>query len=95
MFAGNCKSVYLCFTSAGTAEALDDAIKLVGKNVKIKSGGHCYENFVFNDGTGAILDVTQMGGYGLDAERWYYLESGGTNWLAFQALFRDYGKTYC
>jgi hypothetical protein len=91
-FAGNCKSVYLCFTPAGTAEALDDAIKLFGKNVKIKSGGHCYENFVFNDGTGAILDVTPMGGYGFDDQRGYYLESGGTNWSAFQALFRDYGK---
>ena len=91
-FAGNCKSVYLCFTPAGTAAALDDAIKLYGKNVKIKSGGHCYENFVFNGGTGAILDVTPMGAYGFDAQRGYYLESGGTNWSAFQAFFRDYGK---
>ncbi len=91
-FAPNCEAVYLCFTSAGTAAALDDAISLFGQNVKIKSGGHCYENFVFNDGTGAILDVTPMGGYGYDDERGYYLESGGTNWSAFQALFRDYGK---
>jgi len=91
-FAGNCKAVYLCFTPGGTAAALDDAINLYGKNVKIKSGGHCYENFVFSDETGAIIDVTPMGGYGYDADRGYYLESGGTNWSAFQALFRDYGK---
>ena len=91
-FAGNCKAVYLCFTPAGTAAALDDAIKLYGKNVKIKSGGHCYENFVFNGDTGAILDVTPMDSYGFDEDKGYYLESGGTNWSAFQALFRDYGK---
>jgi len=91
-FAPNCKAVYLCFTATGTAAALDDAIALFGKNVKIKSGGHCYENFVFNDGTGAILDVTPMDAYGYDEQRGYFLESGGTNWSAFQALFRNYGK---
>lgn len=91
-FAGNCRAVYLCFDSAGTADALSDAISLYGQNVKIKSGGHCYEDFVFNEGTGAIIDVTPMAGYGYDNERGYYLETGGTNWSAFQALFRDYGK---
>lgn len=91
-FAGSCKAIYLCFTPQGTVAALDEAINFFGANVKIKSGGHCYENFVFNDGTGAILDVTPMGGYGYDEQRGYYLESGGTNWTAFLALFRDYGK---
>jgi len=91
-FAPDCKAIYLCFTPEGTAAALDDAIHLFGKNVKIKSGGHCYENFVFNNHTGAIIDVTPMGDYGYDMQRGYYLESGGTNWSAFQALFRDYGK---
>ncbi|MDB5140084.1 MAG: hexose oxidase [Mucilaginibacter sp.] len=91
-FAGNCKAVYLCFTPAGTTLALDDAINLFGSNVKIKSGGHCYEDFVFNNSTGALIDVTPMAGYGYDEQRGYYLESGGTNWSAFQALFRDYGK---
>jgi len=91
-FAPNCKAVYLCFTAEGTASALDDAIYYFDKNVKIKSGGHCYESFVFNNNTGAIIDVTPMGGYGYDEQKGYYLESGGTNWSAFQALFRDYGK---
>jgi hypothetical protein len=89
--AGNCQAVYLCFDTAGTAAALEDAIQLYGGNVKIKSGGHCYEDFVFNGDTGAIIDVTPMSGYGYDPVRGYYLESGGTNWSAFQGLFRDYG----
>lgn len=91
-FAANCQAVYLCFDTGGAAGALTDATNLYGRNVKIKSGGHCYEDFVFNGGTGAILDVTPMGGYGYDPDKGYYLESGGTNWTAFQALFRDYGK---
>lgn len=90
--AGNCQAIYLCYTPQGAAQALDDAISFYGQNVKIKSGGHCYENFVFNAGTLAIIDVTPMDGYGYDNEKGYYLESGGTNWTAFQALFRDYSK---
>lgn len=91
-FAGNCKAIYLCFTAAGTATALDDAIASYGSRVKIKSGGHCYEDFVFNGETSAIIDVTPMNDYGYDTQKGYYLGSGGTNWTAFQAFFRDYGK---
>lgn len=91
-FAPGCNAVYLCYTAAGTALALDDAIGNYGHQVRIKSGGHCYEDFVFNDTTRAIIDTTPMDGSGYDAQKGYYLEAGGTNWSAFQALFRDYGK---
>ncbi len=91
-FAGNCEAVYICFDTPGATAALNDAITLYGKNVKFKSGGHCYENFVCNPGTKAIIDVSAMAGYGYDPNKGYYLESGGTNWSAFNALFRDYGK---
>jgi len=90
--APDCEVVYLCFTADGTARALDDAIARFGRDVKIKSGGHCYEDFVFNDGTRAVLDVTPMHAVGVDEERGFYLDAGGTNWSAFKILFRDYGK---
>lgn len=90
--AGTCEVVYVCQTANGAALALDEAIRLYGKNVKIKSGGHCYENFVFNERTKAIIDVSAMNSCGLDAQRGYFLEAGGTNWSAFNSLFRDYGK---
>ncbi len=90
--AKNCEVVYVCYDTEGVAAALDDAIRYYGKNVKIKSGGHCYEDFVFSADTKAIIDVSAMNGYGYDAEKGYYLESGGTNWSAFNSLFRDYGK---
>lgn len=90
--ATQCKAIYLCYTACGTAEALDEAIDLYGKQVKIKSGGHCYENFVFNAETAAILDISPLNDSGLDPLKGYYLGSGGSNWSAFQTLFRDYGK---
>jgi hexose oxidase len=91
-YAGSCQAVYVCYDAAGTVAALEEAIGLYSRNVKIKSGGHCYENFVFNADTGAIIDVSAMNGYGHDADKGYYLEAGGTNWSAFNGLFRDYGK---
>ena len=56
-YANNCNVVYLCHTTEGVENALEEAIRLFGKNVKIKCGGHCYENFVFNEDTKAIIDV--------------------------------------
>lgn len=91
-FANNCKVVYLCHTTEGVQNALEEAINLYGKDVKIKCGGHCYENFVFSEDTKAIIDVTGLDDVGHDKDRGYYLGAGGSNWAAFKSLFRDYGK---
>lgn len=91
-YANNCLAVYLCYSAEGVQNALEEAINLYGGAVKVKSGGHCYEDFVFSDATKAIIDVTGLEEVGYDDTRGYYLGSGGTNWGAFKALFRDYGK---
>lgn len=91
-FADNCNVVYLCNSSVGVEHALEEAIRLYDKDVKIKCGGHCYENFVFGEDTKAIIDVNGLNDVGLDEEKGYYLGSGGTNWEAFKSLLRDYDK---
>lgn len=91
-FAGSCQAVYLCYDTEGVVAALNDATALYGKHVKIKSGAHCYENFVYSADTKAIIDITPLAEYGYEEEKGYYLGSGNTNWGAFQALYRDYGK---
>jgi hexose oxidase len=91
-FAGNLEAVFLCYDTEGVVAALDEAVSLYKKQVKIKCGGHCYENFVFDDSTKAILDITPLADYGYDTEKGYYLGSGNSNWGAFQVLYRDYGK---
>lgn len=90
--ASNCKQIYSVLSTSGTEKALTEAIKLYGNGVRFLSGGHCYENFVFNDKTKAIIDVTPMNGYGYEEGKGYYLETGNSNWTAFSALFRNYGK---
>jgi hexose oxidase len=91
-FAGNCNAVYLCYDAIGVVDVVNDATALYGKNIKIKSGGHCYENFVYSDTAKAIIDITPLVDFGFNKEKGYYLGSGNTNWSAFQVLYRDYGK---
>ncbi|MGA4541760.1 FAD-binding protein [Uniformispora flossi] len=76
---------------AAVREALERGLRPT-----VRSGGHCYEDFVENTG-GAILDVSSMKGvyrtkdkYGRSA---YCVESGATNWDVYTALFRKFGVT--
>lgn len=91
-FADECTIVYLCNSNTDVEEALEEAVSLFGTNVKIKGGGHCYENFVFSPETKAIIDINGLNMVEYDPTKGYCLGSGGTNWEAFKALFRDYDK---
>ena len=90
--APNLELIYLCYDADDVTEAVDMAINNYGGDVKIKSGGHCYEDFVFNEHTRAIIDVSPMNEVGCDPRHGFYVGAGGTNWDAFGELFRDYGK---
>jgi len=90
--ASNCEKIYLCNTAEGVRQAVDAAISLYGAgSLKIISGGHCYENFVFNDSTKAVINVTPLLDWGYDDTKGYYLSSGDTNWGAFKKVFRHLG----
>lgn len=89
--ADNVRAVYLLHNAEEAAKALDDALKNYEDGVKIRSGGHCYEDFVLNNGTKAILDVGSMLDWGHDKEKGYYLSAGDTNWEAFKKIFRKWG----
>jgi len=43
--------------------------------------------FVFDEKTKAVLQMSQLLDWGVDPERGYYLSSGDTNWGAFKKLF--------
>eukprot|EP00978_Attheya_sp_CCMP212_P026982 scaffold89849_cov68-Attheya_sp.AAC.3 len=90
--ANKCKAVYLPNTPEECACALDDILENYKDGAKIRSGGHCYENFVMNDATTGIIDVGGLQDWGYDDEKGYYLSTGETNWSAFQKLFNNYGR---
>ncbi|MGW4891534.1 FAD-binding oxidoreductase [Kitasatospora sp. NPDC004240] len=66
------------------------------KRPTVRGGGHCYENFVDNDG-GVILDLSTMNGVYEGRDKFggatYCVEGGATNWDAYTTLFRTYGVT--
>lgn len=89
----NIDFVYVVYTPQGACTALDRAMeKCSPGTVRIVSGGHCYEDFVFDECVKAIINVTGLVESGYDDDRGYFVSSGDTNWGSFKTLFRDHGR---
>ncbi|MEU0937533.1 FAD-binding protein [Embleya sp. NPDC005971] len=60
--------------------------------ITVRSGGHCYENFVSSPDVGVIIDVGQMNRVYFDPdEDAYCIEAGATNWHSTTQLYRATG----
>jgi hypothetical protein len=76
------------------AECLSQAIASYGDAVKVVSGRHCYENFVYNPGTAAVLDLSGLHQVGYDRERQlFFVDAGCENWTIDRSLLNGFGKT--
>jgi FAD/FMN-containing dehydrogenase len=62
---GSAAAIALCQTSDDVAQALEAAVK-AGKRPTVRAGGHCYEDFVYNNPGGTIIDVRNMSGVSQD-----------------------------
>lgn len=95
--ASNCQYVYLCLTAQGVTEALTDILTSGYSQFRIKGGGHCYEDFVFNSNIEAIIDVSLMEALGTttdtEGRSLHYVESGQTNWGTYTHLYKNFGLT--
>lgn len=93
-FAPDLQSVYVPTRSTDVASCLEDAITRHGRDVKIVSGRHCYEDFAYNSSTRAIIDMSGIAQCGFDHERnAYFVDAGGDNWSAYRTLLNGYGRT--
>ncbi|MGW3012351.1 FAD-dependent oxidoreductase [Streptomyces sp. NPDC001219] len=62
------------------------------RRLTVRSGGHCYENFVCGDDVGVIIDMGQLDGAYLDQEHGAYcVESGANNWHVATHLYAPFG----
>ncbi|MFB7665503.1 FAD-dependent oxidoreductase [Kitasatospora sp. NPDC056138] len=62
------------------------------RRIAVRSGGHCYENFVSAEDVGVIIDVSQLSGVHYDREmEAYCIEAGATNWHSTTHLYRPTG----
>lgn len=85
--------VHLCSSPQdvvdGVTAALEQRLRLT-----LRGGGHCYENFVYSNNGGVVLDLTPMNGVYLDPDTgWYVIEAGATLFDAYTQLYRQHGVT--
>src|SRR5437764_10805719 len=68
-FAPNLQAVFAPTHPEHVADCLTAAINAYGRDVKIASGRHCYENFVYNSTTRAVIDMSALNQVGFDPAR--------------------------
>lgn len=94
-YAPNVQYVYTPSTAQELADALADAEARYGTPgaVRLASGRHCYESFVYDITTRVIVDVSLLRGIGHDPVDGFWIESGNSNWNAYVALLNGFGVT--
>ncbi|WP_326550353.1 FAD-binding oxidoreductase [Micromonospora sp. NBC_01813] len=79
-------------TTEQVLRAVDGAVR-AGKRVTVRSGGHCYENFV-GDGAEVIIDLSAMRQVTFDRHRnAFMIEPGASLWTVFERLYLGWGVT--
>ncbi|GHE01073.1 FAD-binding oxidoreductase [Streptomyces alanosinicus] len=64
------------------------------RRVSVRSGGHCYEDFVYNAGIDVIVDMSEMNRVYFDAEmKAFAVEPGATLGEVYDRLYRGWGVT--
>ncbi|MBS1822747.1 MAG: FAD-binding oxidoreductase [Acidobacteria bacterium] len=87
-------SIVVCQNADDLAEALQKTVK-AGLRPTIRSGGHCYEDFVANNPGGAILDVSLLNGFDASGSgHTYKIGTGMRLGDAYSELYKQYGVTF-
>lgn len=92
-WAGRPRYVEVCRNTAqvlgAVQKALDEDLRLT-----VRSGGHCYEDFVACNDGGVIVDLSSMTGVHRDEVTGLYcVEAGATLWDVYTRLYRNHGVT--
>jgi hexose oxidase len=90
-----CRVVYLPITETGAEIALDRVLGAgLGNSFSVNSGGHCYEDFVYNPSIFAVIDLSLLNAIGFDSGTGaYFAQPGAHNWDLYRVLFRRFNKT--
>lgn len=78
-------------STAQVVAAVNEAVR-AGKRVAVRSGGHCYTDFVFNPDVRVVIDMSEMSKTYFDPERAaFVIEPGATLLKVYENLYRGYG----
>ncbi|MFY1694317.1 FAD-binding oxidoreductase [Solwaraspora sp. WMMA2101] len=79
-------------TTEQVVRAVQDAVR-AGKRVTVRSGGHCYENFV-GAGAEVVIDMSAMRQVTFDRRRTaFMIEPGASLWTVYERLYLGWGVT--
>lgn len=82
--------IELCETPEDAADALA-RIVAAGMRPTVRSGGHCYEDFVSNNPGGAILDLSLLDRVPRASDGLLRVAAGSQNWNGDQELYKRHG----
>ncbi|MFG3307048.1 FAD-binding oxidoreductase [Streptomyces wuyuanensis] len=92
-WVGTPDAVQLAATPAQVLTAVQQAVA-GGKGFAVRSGGHCYEDFVTNDRIRTVIDVSGLNAIGYDeARRVFFVEPGARLGDAYRTLYHRWGVT--
>jgi FAD/FMN-containing dehydrogenase len=92
-WVGAPEKVYLPGNATEVAECVK---RLTGENTRftVRSGGHCYEDHVFNPGVKAVIDLGRLRGVAYDPDTGCIaVEPGQGLWDVYLKLHRGWGTT--
>jgi FAD/FMN-containing dehydrogenase len=85
--------VVLPTTTEQVARAVQDAVRS-GRRLTVRSGGHCYENFVYDDNTRVVLDLSLLDQVDFDpAMRAFTVRPGAKLSQVYDTLLRHWSVT--
>ncbi|EKX63308.1 FAD-binding oxidoreductase [Streptomyces ipomoeae] len=92
-FTGRPLRIHLPTTTAQVVDAVQEAVRR-REHVVARSGGHCFEDFVDNDGVRVVVDLSRMTAVRYDDARdAFMVEAGSRLGEAYRALYVNWGVT--
>lgn len=86
-------AVRAVYSAEQVIQAVDETVR-TGKRIAVRSGGHCYEDFVTGSDVKIVLDISQMDEVGFDpAHQAFSVEAGATLAQVYKSLYYGWGVT--
>lgn len=92
-WVGNPEAVYLVSTTPQVVDVVQRAVRM-GERISVHSGGHCFEDFVFNPSVQVVVDMSEFNEVYFDRARNAFAVEAGARLLdVYEKLYRLWGIT--
>ncbi|MEX2983601.1 FAD-binding oxidoreductase [Streptomyces sp. C36] len=92
-FVGEPEYIRLVNSTADVVQAVQEAVD-AGKRIAVRSGGHCYENFVDDRAVKVVIDLSEFNTVSFDQQRGAFsVEAGAMLGEVYERLYKGWGVT--